>query len=201
MAVTHAAVIRRARHLPIHTDSGAAEVDLIRATLTPLPQGIPQRSLALHVDQPAGYHTDRFEVEDLTAVAAREYVNPGFRLVLHRWRGGHALPDVMVGGSPQSSDAISVSVDRLHVLGVIQIPAAAPRYRYDIRVFSTVTGLSVGQLASDVYPATFAVWDHRLISFIPDRVAIGDLATGRSLYQWTVRDIRYHGTYPPAMRR
>ena len=186
---------------PTYFDSGAAEVDLIRTTLIPLPQGIPHRALAIHVDQPAGYHTDAFEVEDHVAVAARVYVNPGFQLVLHRWRGQSQLPDVMVGGSPQYNDAISVSQDRRHVLGIVQDPAALRRYRYNIAAFATVTGQSVGRLASDAYPATFVVWDRRLIYFVPDRVAIGDLATARSLYQWTLRDLRYHGSYPPAARR
>jgi hypothetical protein len=54
---------------------------------------------------------------------------------------------------------------------------------------------------SELYPATFVVWDHRLIYFFPDRVAIGDLATARPLYQWTLRDIHYRGPYPPAVRR
>jgi hypothetical protein len=186
---------------PIYLDSGAAQVDLIRATLIPMPRGIPSRSLAVHVDQPAGYHTDPFAVDDITAVATRKYVNPGFQLLLHRWRGGDALPDVVVRGSAQNNDAISVSVDRRHVLGIVQDPAATPRFHYNIAVFSTITGRFVGRLVSELYPVVFVVWGHRLIYFFPDRVAIGDLASSQPLYQWALRDIHYHGSYPPAVRR
>jgi hypothetical protein len=140
-------------------------------------------------------------VDDITAVATRKYVNPGFQLLLHRWRGGNALPDVVVRGSAQNNDAISVSVDRRHVLGIVQDPAATPRFHYNIAVFSTITGRFVGRLVSELYPVVFVVWGHRLIYFFPDRVAIGDLASSQPLYQWALRDIHYHGSYPPAVRR
>jgi hypothetical protein len=186
---------------PIYVDSGAAQVDLTRATLIPTPKRIPSRYLAVHVDHPAGYHTDLFAVDDITAVAARKYVNPGFQLLLRRWRGGNALPDVVVLGSAQNSDAISVSADRRNVLGIVQDPAATPRFHYNIVVFSTITGRLVGRLVSELYPAGFVVWGHRLIYFFPDRVAIGDLATAQPLYQWALRDLNYRGPYPPAVRR
>jgi len=153
------------------------------------------------VDQPAGYHTDSFQVDGLTAVAAREYLNPGFRIVLHRWRGHEALPDVVLCKPPRTDEGVLVSADRLNVLAGCQNRDTTPRNHYDVVVYSTITGQPVGHVVSEALPATWIVWNQRLVYFVPERAGIGDLSSAKPLYEWTLRSTRYLGPYPPSARR
>ncbi|HEX9546405.1 MAG TPA: hypothetical protein VF942_03660, partial [Acidimicrobiales bacterium] len=142
---------------PVHRDSGAAEVDLFRGTLVPVSQGFPDRSLTTQPSDPqGGYHTEPFEVAGITAVAATEYVRRQFRIVLRRKRGAARLPDVVLCRPPWNgfTPEVEVSADRRHVLGNCQNPPRPRPDRYDVVVYSTVTGEKVARLAGEAWPVS-----------------------------------------------
>ncbi|HYL22187.1 MAG TPA: hypothetical protein VEU74_10530 [Gemmatimonadales bacterium] len=185
----------------VHTASGAAEVDVVRATLVPVSRELPEPSLPIHSDGGVAYHTGAFHVDDVTAVAATRFLGQKFQLVVHRQRGGAILPDVILCEPPWNSAGVSVSVDRRHVLGACEDSATARRGVSDVVVQSTVSGERVGHFISEAWPVSSLVWGHRLVYFVPDRVSVVDLVTGRRLFERPLRDLRYHGTYPPSVAR
>jgi len=185
------------RHEPVYRDSGMAEVDLFRGTLIPVSEEMPDRSLKIQVNPEGGYHTEPFDVDGVTAVASTDHVSGKVQLVLRRTRDAAALPDVVLCEPPGGSVGVQVSADRRYVAGSCPDPATVPRYHYGVVVHSTVTGERVGRLVSAAWPAAFVVWNGLLLYFFPDSVHVGSFSAGKELFAWPVKDLRYHGPYPP----
>ena len=182
---------------PVYRDSGMAEVDLFRGTLIPVSEEMPDRSLKIQVNPEGGYHTEPFDVDGVTAVASTDHVSGKVQLVLRRTRDAAALPDVVLCEPPGGSVGVQVSADRRYVAGSCPDPATVPRYHYGVVVHSTVTGERVGRLVSAAWPAAFVVWNGLLLYFFPDSVHVGSFSAGKELFAWPVKDLRYHGPYPP----
>ncbi len=183
---------------PTYTTTGAAEVDLLKASLVPTSEEVPGADNKYHANPEAGYHFGPFDVDGVTLVAAREFRDGRFKIVLHRTRGDVGLPDVELCEPSRNSDYVGVSADRRYILGGCQDPKTTRRYSYDVVVYTSVAGEKVGELLSDAWPGSSAVWRDRLLFFTPDRVEGWDLSTGRKLFQRSVRNLSYRGPYPPA---
>lgn len=182
---------------PVHRDSGMAEVDLVRGTLTPVSEELPDRSLRFVSDPQGGKQSEPFDVGGVTVVAATEQLGQRLRIVLRRRRGEDTLPDVVVCEPAFNSAGVLVSADRRHVLGACQQSYATDRYRYEVVVHSTITGERVGHAVTQGWPVSAVVSHGRLVYFSPDRVGAADLATGRAVFEQPLRSLAYRGSYPP----
>lgn len=184
---------------PGYTKTGAAQVDLARGTLVPVTEEFPNSDDPLQMDREGGYRLGPFAVAGVAAVAAVERHGSRMGITLSRTRGAETLPDVVLCDVPWNSAGVSVSVDRLNVVGACQDPGQtrSSRSDYDLVVHSMVTGARVGHVMSDAFPGTWLLWKDKLVFFVPERVVVEDLSRGRRLFQRPLRTLTYLGPYPP----
>jgi hypothetical protein len=182
---------------PGREDTGIVEVNLTRATLSPATAFKADVPLKTAPDASGGYQWGAFEIGGVSVTLAQVVHEQAIQLVMRRTRGGKALRDVVIARPPENNGSLAMSVDRRYVLGVYQIPGKRDPFLYDVTVCDAATGKRVGHIATDVYPATFVVWHHQLLSAFPNHVSMVDLGSGRKRWDRAVRDLRWY-ELPPA---
>jgi len=112
---------------------------------------------------------------------------------------------------PNVPDLQFLSADSLHVLGVQRIAADPAWERFRWSIHQRVSGAKVGEFGAHWSWAPFVVLGAQIIYLTPpymrrtdqklaeepNKFRAADLATGRELWAWPVRDTAYRGLIPP----
>jgi hypothetical protein len=176
------------------------EVDFAHEKLSAVIGEVPDTHLKTQQGTGSDYHTERFMVDGITAQAFKKMVKNQAQLILRRWRGSEALPDVKLGEPPWNSCGVVICGDRRHVLGVYQIPDKTNPFLYHIALYSTVTGEKKGEMDATSWPSVAQVCGNFLVCYFPWRVFVMDIKIGKEVWTKPVKDLTYRGPYPPSAR-
>jgi hypothetical protein len=199
---------------PGKDEHGTVEVDLASGSLLPRLDEAPLDSLPVSRDGNGGYSFGPFAVSGTEATVLVEQTSTDRKVILRRTRDSSPSSDTVLEAVAIPGQALNMfaqmSADRRHLLVVEQLPTSKGRVPYRLTVFTTDRGVRVGSFVQTDVPGPFIVFGSRLLSYFwstePRRVtdlrsqvqvrAI-DLASGKVLFTHRVRDLRYHGSYPP----
>lgn len=105
------------------------------------------------------------------------------------------LPDAVLTVAPVAGAYARAAVDGRSVLVGERLPR---RGRNRVTIYDPVTATRIGGWADGpIIPWTFILADSRLVSVRGNEAWVDDLATGKKVWSRPLRDLAYHGSYPP----
>jgi hypothetical protein len=184
---------------PVRVVSGTARVDLFQGTLIPVEGQPPRHGIHFSSNRRGGEQSEPFEIEGVTVTASRELEKGKWKLLMRRSRDAEGLPRVVISQAPWQFCGVAVTADRRHVLGIFNAPGkSGSAGGYDVTMCSTATGRKTGHLVTDSWPSSSVILKDKLIYFFPDQVKVVDIPSGKKSFSWPLRNLMYHGSYPPS---